>query len=91
MLPPGKIFDVLLSLPGVPTQEEMAALRKKETVLCAYGFVEYEDAFGRKGHVTRVGYVYEFAFGAVLQTGDGTILNPPGFKIMTEPEYNRAT
>jgi len=47
--------------------------------MCAYGFIEYRDVFDRPG-VTRFCYVYDFQFGGVLTSPDGTVLNPSGFR-----------
>jgi hypothetical protein len=63
-----------------------------DKLLCVYGFVEYDDAFGER-HVTRFCYAYErittpYAFS---DTKTGEPLFPPSFSISGPPSYNEAT
>jgi hypothetical protein len=90
LFPPGATFTVPLSLKAPLNEEEWVELRDGKTIMCTYGFLEYEDAFGRKNN-TRFCYVYHFQWGAVLQSPDGTVLNPPGFRLGGPPLYNEAT
>jgi hypothetical protein len=70
--------------------EEFEQLRQGATIMCAYGFVEYQDGFGRRAE-TRFCYVYDFAWGGVMTSPEGTVLNPKGFRLGGPPQYNRAT
>lgn len=72
------------------TKREWPKLRDGETVMCAFGIIEYEDSFGGKRE-TRTCYVYNFAWGGVIKSPDGTVLNPPGFRIGGPPAYNQTT
>jgi hypothetical protein len=60
--------------------EEFEELKRGEKVMCAYGFVEYNDAFDRPIGMTRFCFIYDFQFGGVFRTPDGTVLNPAGFR-----------
>jgi hypothetical protein len=89
MLPPGKEFSIVKCLPRVPNSEELTAIRTRKTFLCAYGFIEYEDAFGRK-NLTSICYVYYFPPVTVVSPG-GISLNPEGFRIGGPSIYNKTT
>jgi len=91
LLAPDAGFQVRLRLdPPTMTEEEWEKLRDGKTIMCAYGFIKYKDAFGWK-RKTRVCYIYEFKWGGVITAPDGTVLNPPGFRVGGPLEYNRAT
>lgn len=80
VLPPEETFQIRLQLdPPTLTNEQWEKLRDGETIMCAYGFIEYTDAFGRIRE-TRTCYLYNFSWGFVIKAADGTILNPPGFR-----------
>ena len=72
------------------TEGEWLKLRDGKTVMCAFGIIEYEDSFGRKRE-TRTCYVYDFAWGGVIKSPDGTVLNPSGFRIGGPSAYNKAS
>jgi hypothetical protein len=72
------------------TEEEFAALKKGDTIMCAYGYIEYRDGFERPA-ITRFCYVYDFRWGGVAKSPDGVVLNPPGFRLGGPAEYNKAT
>jgi hypothetical protein len=66
-------------------------LRGEETVLCAYGSIEYQDAFGRDG-LTKFLLVYRFESGGVSETPDGTRMTPgTGFRAETRAGYSETT
>jgi hypothetical protein len=91
VLSPGETFQVRLSLsPPTLTEEQWVKLRDGNTIMCAYGFIEYRDVFERKKEI-RVCYLYEFRWGGVIKTPDGTVLNPPGFRIGGPRAYNKVT
>ena len=91
ILPPEDTFRIRLRLdPPTLAEEQWVKLRDSETIMCAYGFIKYEDAFGRKKE-TRTCYVYNFAWGGVITAPDGTVLNPPGFRVGGPSGYNKAT
>jgi hypothetical protein len=70
--------------------EEFEELRQGTTIMCAYGFIAYQDGFERRAE-TRFCYVYDFAWGGVMTSPEGTVLNPQGFRLGGRPQYNRAT
>ncbi len=91
VVPPDGTFQIRCFLrPFPPTEKQLAELRDRAVLMCAYGYVKYLDSFG-KNRETRVCYVYDFIWGGVLTSPDGTILNPSGFRIGDLPEYNKAT
>jgi hypothetical protein len=91
ILPPEDAFQVRVRLDSPTlTAEQWVDLRDSETIMCAYGFIKYKDAFGRKKE-TRTCYVYNFAWGGVIAAPDATILNPPGFRVGGPSGYNKAT
>jgi hypothetical protein len=91
LLPPDAGFQVRIRLdPPTMTEEQWEKLRDGKTIMCAYGFIEYKDAFGWR-RKTRVCYIYEFKWGGVITAPDGTVLNPPGFRVGGPPAYNEAT
>ncbi len=78
--PPG--YSYLQSVPlesGPLTEKEYRELYDGTSLLCSYCCIEYTDIFGRQA-ITQQCFVYDFAFGGVFQSPDGTILNPPGFR-----------
>jgi len=82
-----------LSVPlesGPMTATEFADLTNGRSVLCAYGCIEYRDAFKRKGK-TQVCAIYHFSFGGVITSPNGIVLNPPGFRIGGPRVYNDVT
>ena len=89
ILPPGGTMTIKEYLHGL-TQLNLAELRDRKMILCAYGFVEYDDAFGNHRE-TATCYVYDFAWGGVFKSPDGTVLNPAGFYIGGPKTYHRAT
>ena len=89
VLPPEQTFQVRLGLnPPALTEEQWIDLRDGNTIMCAYGSIRYEDAFGRMRE-TRTCYIYDFCWGGVITAPDGTRLNPPGFRVGGPPGYNR--
>jgi hypothetical protein len=91
VVPPGGTFQMRCFLrPSLPTEKQLAGLRDREVLMCAYGYVKYLDSFG-KSRETRACYVYDFIWGGVLTSPDGEILNPSGFRVGNLPEYNKAT
>jgi hypothetical protein len=91
VLPPGKSFELRLGLgQSTLTEQQWIDLRDQKYIMCAYGIVRYEDTFGGQRE-TRVCYGYDFAWGGVITAPDGTRLNPPGFRLIGPPQYNKAT
>lgn len=91
VLPPDESFTIRLRLdPPTLTEEQWLKLRDSETIMCAYGFIEYKDAFNRGGN-TCLCYVYDFAWGGVITSTDGTVLNPPGFRLGGPSAYHETT
>ena len=91
LLPPEQAFTIRLRLdPPTLTEEQWVKLRDSETIMCAYGFIEYKDAFNRDGR-TRLCYVYDFAWGGVITSTDGTVLNPPEFRLGGPSAYHETT
>jgi hypothetical protein len=89
--PPG--YSYLQSVPlesGPLTENEYRELHDGTSLLCSYCCIEYTDIFGRQA-VTQLCLIYDFAFGAVFQSPDGTILNPPGFRPGGPPNYQETT
>lgn len=72
------------------SSEEFEELKRGDKIMCAYGFIEYRDAFDRPGK-TQFSYVYDFRWGGVRTSPEGTVLNPPGFRLGGPAEYNKAT
>jgi len=70
--------------------DEFEELRQGTKIMCAYGFIEYTDAFSRPGK-TQFCYVYDFAWGGRMTSPEGIVLNPRGFRLGGPPEYNKAT
>ena len=71
------------------TGNVVETLKNGTQVLCAYGFIEYEDAFG-ENRKTGTCYVYYFVFGGILTSPDGTVLNPHGFRVGGPASYHYA-
>jgi hypothetical protein len=89
--PPTYKYNLSVQLESGPlSADQFARLRDGKDVLCAYGLIEYLDAFKRKG-TTQVGVVYNFAFGGVFTSPDGTVLNQPGFRFGGPKGYNEVT
>jgi hypothetical protein len=88
VLPPGEkqLFIVDIESDSC-LMRRLALVVIGKAFLCSYGKVEYEDAFKRKG-VTQFCAVYRPSIGAVIKTPDGTVLNPPGFRIDGPEGYN---
>ena len=70
--------------------KEYNDLNDGKTILCAYGFIKYTDAFGGKRE-TRACYVYHVPRGGILKSPDGTVLDPEGFQVGGPSAYNKAT
>jgi len=76
--------------PNIELMGRLAHVVIGHAFLVSYGRVEYEDAFKRKG-VTQFCAVYRPRLGGVIKSPDGTVLNPPGFRIAGPPGYNYNT
>jgi len=88
---PGYIYGISTALESGPlTAKKFVELEDGKSLLCAYGCVEYKDAFGRNGR-TQFCLIYKFTFGGVLRSPDGTVLNPPGFRQGGPRGYNEVT
>ncbi len=92
VFPPGYKYAVSIPLENGSGNlvEQMALTVSGNVVFCAYGRIEYEDAFKRKG-TTQVCALYYPRRGGVIESPDGTVLNPPGFRIGGPPGYNYNT
>lgn len=91
LVPPSGTFQISCFLdPTHTTEAQLNELIRGSTLMCAYGFVRYKDAFG-KVRETRVCYTYDFAFGGILRTPEGSVINRVGFHPDGPPEYNSAT
>jgi hypothetical protein len=89
--PAGNKYNIPVNLESGPiTQSQWSDLQDGKTVLCAYGCIEYEDAF-RRPHHTRVCSIYHSGDGGVFESPDGTRLNPPSFRIGGPKTYNEYT
>jgi hypothetical protein len=89
--PPTYKYQLSVPLESGPlSSDQFARLRDGKEVVCAYGLIEYLDAFKRKG-TTQICAVYDFAFGGVFSSPDGTILNQPGFRMGGPKGYNEVT
>jgi hypothetical protein len=75
---------------GMDVMAQIVAVTQAKAAWCAYGKIEYEDAFKRKG-TTQFCAVYSPQLGGVIASPDGTVLNPPGFRIGGPPGYNYNT
>lgn len=73
---------------GTPMSDQLALVAIGDSFFCAYGRVEYEDAFKRKA-TTQFCAIYHPGGG--IQSPDGTTLNPSGFRIGGPPGYNYNT
>lgn len=88
MVAPGILFDLRSNLESVHlTLPEFEEIKRGDKIMCAYGFIEYKDAFG-KNRKTQFCYVYDFAFGGVKTSPNGTVLNPEGFRPGGPDAYN---
>jgi hypothetical protein len=91
ILPPEHPFQLRIGLdPPTLTEEQWLKLRDGDTLMCAYGFIEYKDAFENE-RKTRFCYVYHFAWGGVITSTDGTVLNPAGFRLGGPSGYHETT
>jgi hypothetical protein len=72
------------------TPEELIDLRNGKKILCAYGCIEYQDAF-RHPHYTRVCSVYRFYMGEGMTDRDGKKIDPSGFRVSLTKGYNDYT
>jgi len=92
VFPPGYSYAVSIPIENGPGNlvERMTLTALGEIAFCAYGRIEYEDAFKRKG-ITQVCALYYPLRGGVIKSPDGTVLNPPGFRIGGPPGYNYNT
>jgi hypothetical protein len=91
--PPGEkqLFMVdVESEPNTRLRDRIASAAFGRAFLCSYGRVEYEDAFKRRG-VTQFCALYRPPIGGVIKSPDGTVLNPPGFRIAGPNGYNYNT
>lgn len=75
---------------NLPTSTQMAAVISGVRAFCAYGLIEYQDAFGRSGK-TQFCAIYRPRIGGTMKSPDGTDLNPPGFRISGPEGYNYNT
>jgi hypothetical protein len=89
VLAPEDTFRISLTVPYL-TEDQWIRLKDGKEVMCAYGFITYKDAFGNERE-TRTCYVYDFAWGGVIVSPDGTEQHGPGFYIGGPPEYNKET
>lgn len=86
----------LVSIGHEPTPERMSVVDEMTATLsgtrafCAYGTIEYKDAFGRSGE-TQFCAIYRPQLGGIIKSPDGTVLNPPGFYIAGPDGYNYNT
>ena len=89
---PGDRYGVSVSADsGLLTEEQCTDLREEKSILCAYGCIEYRDAFGRDG-ITSFYHVYKVASGGVTSSPDGTRLTPDsGFRTENRPGYSKTT
>ncbi|HVN06727.1 MAG TPA: hypothetical protein VMT86_20050 [Bryobacteraceae bacterium] len=90
VIAPGATFQIMVGLPNTLTPQEWESMRDFQTLMCAHGFIQYEDAFNRKRE-TAVCYIYRLQAGGVITATDGTVLNPDRFEIGGPAEYNRTT
>jgi hypothetical protein len=90
VFPAGHQYLVSIGLePESCTIDEITKVTSGRATLCAYGWIEYEDTFERRGQ-TQFCAIYELQ-GGVIKSPDGTILNPTGFRIGGPPGYNYNT
>jgi hypothetical protein len=87
-IPPESPLQLRIGRPM--TDLEMNDLNEGKTILCAYGFIKYTDAFGR-WRETRICFVYYIPSGGVIRSPDGREINPEGFRIGGPDAYNKAT
>jgi hypothetical protein len=88
---PGYQYNLSIGLESGPmTAEQFADVQNRNAVLCAYGCIEYLDAFGRK-RTTQVCAIYNLGLGGVITSPNGTVLNPPGFLLGGPEAYNKVT
>jgi hypothetical protein len=90
--PPGG-QKIALNIPlesGPLDVKQFEDLKFSRAFLCAYGRIDYLDAFKRK-RMTQVCVIYNFAWGGVATSPDGTVLNPPGFRMGGPEGYNEVT
>jgi hypothetical protein len=91
MRAPGDKYYISVFLESGPlTANEFRDLQSGNTALCVYGCIDYRDVFNRQ-RMTQVCCIYNFAFGGVLTSPDGTVLNPAGFRQGGPDAYNQYT
>lgn len=94
VFPPGHKY--FMNFPLEPTPERMPVSTQMAEVIagvrafCAYGKIEYKDAFGRNGE-SQFCAIYRTRLGGIIKSPDGTDLNPPGFYIGGPKGYNHNT
>ncbi|WP_158819306.1 hypothetical protein [Granulicella sp. S156] len=90
MMAPGILPEVVMV--GIEStslkNNDITDLMMGKSALCAYGCIEYHDAFGRDG-ITKFLYVYRFGNG--IQTPDGTDVAPSGFTAIYLEGYSETT
>jgi hypothetical protein len=86
-------YEYGMNIPLEPTADRMTILSQMAEVVaglrafCAYGKIEYKDAFGRRGE-SQFCATYRLRLGGVMKSPDGIDLNPPGFYISGPKGYN---
>jgi hypothetical protein len=90
MMTPEHTFLIHCTLDARLSEAEWENLRDERTLMCAHGFIKYIDPFAEQRE-TRVCYVWDFQWGGVFTSLDGTPLNPVGFRISGPEAYNRCT
>jgi len=76
--------------PNTILSDRLTHVAMGSAFLVSYGRVEYEDAFKRKGS-TQFCAIYHPPGGGEIRSSDGTLLNPPGFRVGGPPGYNYNT
>ena len=88
MVAPDILFDLRSDLESFQlTLPEFEEIKRGDKIMCAYGFIEYKDVFG-ENRKTQFCYVYDFGFGGVKTSPDGTVLNSEGFRPGGPDAYN---
>lgn len=73
--------------PNIKYMDRLSHVSTAFNFMCAYGRIEYEDVFKRKG-VTQFCAIYKPPVGGVVTLPDGTVINPTGFHIGGPQGYN---
>jgi hypothetical protein len=90
VMPPGETLTLPIDLEdGEWTQEFNDMISNQEGFLCAYGFVSYEDIFGR-AHETRFCLAYP-AISRLTVNPDGRFSKGPKYSIGGPQGYNQHT